>query len=135
MISDNLLLSREAGEGDRTPSAQRVERVVEREGDRTACGPPFPPLALRRAVPPSRFPGRDLLPTLVAADGGPAIQPLADLGFRPLALGVVEGLPVHLVGEVVLAREPLRLVVVVGVALAVAQVLHQPGGRVEDVLR
>ena len=61
-------------------------------------------------------------------------EPLLDAALRPVALGGVEPLAGHALGEVGLAREAVLGVGVVGVALAVADVLHQAGGRVEDVL-
>ena len=59
----------------------------------------------------------------------------AELGLRALAGRLVVALPRHAVGEIVLAGEPVRRVVVVGVVLAVAELLHQPGRRVADVER
>jgi hypothetical protein len=63
------------------------------------------------------------------------LEPLADARFVPVARGPVEPLALHLLGEVVRAGEAVFAVGVVLVALAVPDVLHQPGGRVEDVRR
>src|SRR5690606_37381180 len=69
----------------------------------------------------------------------PQPVPVSD-AFLHLALEaaldrLVEGPRLHLVGPVVVAREAFLGIVIVGVAFAVADVLHQLGRRVEDVGR
>jgi len=49
--------------------------------------------------------------------------------------GLVEGLSLNAVGQVVRAGEAVGRVRVVLVALAVAEILHEPGGGVEDMGR
>ncbi len=63
------------------------------------------------------------------------LEPLADARFVPVPRGPVEAPAVHALGEVLRAGEALGRVRVVLVALAVADVLHQPGGGVEEVGR
>src|SRR5690606_6113859 len=70
------------------------------------------------------------LPELV-----PVGDTLADLALEAALDGLVEDLWLHLLGPVVVAREAVLGIVVVSVALAVADLLHQLGRRVEDVLR
>src|SRR3990170_4839912 len=65
----------------------------------------------------------------------PVLQPLQDLAFEAALDRLIELLPRHAVGKVVLAREAVGRVVVVLVALAVADLLHEPGRRVQDVHR
>src|SRR3712207_2176387 len=64
----------------------------------------------------------------------PPVQPLADLPLEAAIHRPVEALPPELLWPVILPREGVRLVVVVGVALAVADLLHELGRRVEDGL-
>ena len=65
----------------------------------------------------------------------PMLQAPLQLRLEAAPVRGVELLARHAVGEIVLAGEGLRRVVVVGVARAVAVLLHQLGRRVEDVLR
>src|SRR5690242_19533157 len=71
-----------------------------------------------------------LLPELL-----PIIQAFQDLALETALGRTVEFLTSHAVGKIVLAREALVGVVVVLVALAVADVLHKPRRRIEDVHR
>src|SRR5689334_3772396 len=64
----------------------------------------------------------------------PVFEPLPDLALEATLGRIVELVTAERLGEVVLAREGLLGVVVVGVAAAVALGLHQLGRRVEDVL-
>src|ERR671918_154780 len=63
----------------------------------------------------------------------PVFQALQDLALEAAFDRLVELLARHAVGEVVLAREAVLGIVVVLVALGIAEVLHEPGGRVQDV--
>src|SRR5690606_22244328 len=86
--------------------------------------------ALRRRPPAASF--------LVSCPAGPQVVPVlqsaADLGLQPARARPVERAPRHLVGKVVLAGKGFFGVVVVGIALAVAEILHQPGRRIENML-
>src|SRR3954468_15790708 len=59
---------------------------------------------------------------------------LGDLLLEAAVDRLVIGLRLHLLGPVSVARKAALGIVVVAVALAVADVLHQPGRGVEDVL-
>src|SRR4051795_7269904 len=65
----------------------------------------------------------------------PIFNPLAHFRFEAAVGGIVEGLGVHAFGPVILARKSFVGIVVVGIALAVADILHQPRRGVEDVHR
>src|SRR5581483_6680536 len=65
---------------------------------------------------------------------GPIVQALPDFALEAALGRIVEGLPRQRVGKVILTAEGFFGVVVVGVAAAVAFLLHQLGRRVEDVL-
>src|SRR5258708_5866835 len=75
------------------------------------------------------------LPTIGFPESRPSREALLDPRLRPLALGRIEGAPLDSIGEIVLAGEAFLGLGVVTIALAVAQILHQPGGRVEDMSR
>ena len=60
---------------------------------------------------------------------GPAVEPLLHLGLVPVSRGCVEGLALHAVREVVLARERLLVVMIVGIAATVTFLLHQFQGN------
>jgi hypothetical protein len=61
------------------------------------------------------------------------VQPLAQVALEPAFDRGVEP-PRSCVGKVVLPRKPVLGVVVIGIARAVALILHQLGRRVQDVL-
>src|SRR6188508_1441899 len=65
----------------------------------------------------------------------PVFQALEDLALEATLDRLVELLTRHPVGKVALAREALLGIVVVFVAAAVAQLLHELGRRVEDMHR
>ena len=69
----------------------------------------------------------------LAAQLVPVRQPLVDFPLKAPFRRFVELAAGHLVRKVVLAGEGIRRVVVVRVILPVAQLLHQFGGRVQDV--
>src|SRR5579883_2222327 len=84
---------------------------------------------LDAAVGSGSYLSRPLPPEL-----GPVIQPLPDLALEAALGRIVEGLAAQALGEIVLAGKRIRRIVVVFIAGAVAFVLHQARGRVEDVL-
>ncbi len=99
---------------------------------KTFIGPETPP-------PPRRIqgpgPARRLIPArlpLPVAQLRPIVQPLADLALVAVTFGIVEFRPRHAVGEVVLPGKAVRVVGIVDIAFAIADVLHQPGRRVAD---
>ena len=59
----------------------------------------------------------------------------ADRGFEAALARFVEGLRLHFFGPVILAGKALVGVMVVGIALAVANVFHEPGRGVQDMRR
>ena len=65
----------------------------------------------------------------------PPVQALPDLALEAPIHRLVEVLPPELLRPVILPREGVRLVVVVAVALAVADLLHELRRRVQDRLR
>src|SRR5262249_3819621 len=65
----------------------------------------------------------------------PIVQPLANLGLEAAVGGLVKSLRAHAFGPVILPGEGVIGVMVIGVALAVADVLHEACRRVEDVHR
>src|SRR5258708_1904794 len=65
----------------------------------------------------------------------PVFQPLQDLALEAAFDRLVEFLACHAVGEIVLSREAVLGIVVVFVALAVADLLHELGRRIEDMHR
>src|SRR5438105_4115186 len=75
-----------------------------------------------------------VLRLLALAQLGPVVEPLPDLALEAAIDRGIEGLARHAVGEIVLSREAFLAGVVVLVTLAVAEILHQPRRRVEDVL-
>src|SRR5262245_14453338 len=64
----------------------------------------------------------------------PILQALSNLALEAALGRIVEPLAAERLREVVLSGEGVARIVVVVVACAVALRLHQPGGRVEDVL-
>src|SRR5687768_5645153 len=70
-----------------------------------------------------------------AAQRVPIGEPLCDLCLEAARTRLVEGLRVHFLRPIVVARKGIGLVMVILVALAVADVLHQTGGGVEDGAR
>src|SRR5260370_7759011 len=62
-------------------------------------------------------------------------QPLQDLALEAAFDRLVELLARHAVGEIVLSREAVLGIVVVLVTLAVADLLHELGRRIEDMHR
>jgi hypothetical protein len=89
-----------------------------------------PAISLRLAVPclPKRDgrdkPGHDdsvqaenaLAPAALAPEPGPVVQPFADFALEAAVGRIVERLAAQRLGKIVLARERVRRVVVVGVA-------------------
>src|SRR5690606_24442507 len=64
----------------------------------------------------------------------PISDSLGDLAFEASIGRRVEGPRLHLLGPVIVAGKALGHVMVVSIALAVADLLHQPRRRVEDGL-
>src|SRR5690349_14778105 len=75
------------------------------------------------------------LSSLLISQFLPVFEALQDLAFEAALDRLVEFLAGHAVGEVVLAREAVLGIVVVLVAAAVADLLHQLGRGIEDVHR
>src|SRR3982751_2273337 len=83
--------------------------------------------------PGSTFVGGALLQLFAALL--PIVQPFADAGLEAAVGRLVKSLPLHLLGPVILAGKRLIGVVVVGIILTVADLLHQLGRSVEDMRR
>src|SRR5215469_18822500 len=66
---------------------------------------------------------------------GPVFETLSDLAFEAALWRIVELMPPKRFRKIILTGERVRDSVIVGVAGAVAFVLHQPGRRIEDVFR
>ena len=72
----------------------------------------------------------------VASEGADVrVTDVATLMLEAVRGGLVEGLALNAVGKVVRAGEAIGRVRVVLVALAVAELLHEPGGGIEDMGR
>src|SRR5690606_6707123 len=69
------------------------------------------------------------------AQSVPVRDPLPHLSLETALDRVIVDLWVHLLGPVIGTRETVLGIVVIGIVLAVADVLHQLGRCVEDVLR
>src|SRR5690606_18365890 len=69
------------------------------------------------------------------AEPGKPVEALLQFAFIAALDRLVENGALHRLGEVVLPREGVLGVVVVGIARAVALILHQPRRCVQDVLR
>src|SRR6185369_17753019 len=85
------------------------------------------------ALVPSTLIWRALLQLLATLF--PIVQPLANASLETAVAGLVEGLAFHSFRPVILSRKGLVGIVVVGIAFAVADGLHQPGRRIEDMHR
>src|SRR3569623_177578 len=78
-------------------------------------------------------PSRSSFPALLQF--GPPRHALGDALLLAAIGRGVEGLRAHLLGPVIRPRIAFRRIMVIGIALAVPDILHQPGRGVEDVLR
>src|SRR6185369_17152839 len=71
---------------------------------------------------------------LLGAEAIPVFDALQDIAFEAPLDRVVEALAGHAVREIILAGEAFGGVVVVVISFAIAEVLHQPRRRIEDML-
>src|SRR5439155_27031298 len=64
----------------------------------------------------------------------PMSDPLGDLGLESPCAWLVEGLGAHFLRPVIVPGKGILLLVIVAIAFAIADVLHEARGRVEDRL-
>src|SRR5687768_10706911 len=74
--------------------------------------------------------GRPLRPKL-----GEALEPVFQFCLETACGRLVEALTLHAVRKIMLSGKGLFLIVIVGVAAAIALLLHQPRRRVENMFR
>src|SRR5262245_34024845 len=85
----------------------------------------------RRAGAGLNVPGSSLAPFF--SKRRPIFEALSDIALETAFGRVVEFLALERLREVVLSRESFFSIVIVGVATAIAFVLHEPGRRIEDM--
>src|SRR5579883_2215868 len=79
--------------------------------------------------------GGQILLGLSAPQLGPILQALLDLALEAAIDGTIEDLPRQIVRKIVLPRKALGRVGIIDIALAIAEIAHEPCRRVDAVHR